>query len=51
MCIFIFERERETARVGEGQRERGTRRIRSGLRADSRELSAGLEHTNREIVI
>ena len=37
-------------RVGEGQRERGEQRIRSGLHADCREPDAGLEPVNREIM-
>ena len=42
--------ERDRACVGQGQRERGRRRTRGGLRAVRAEPDAGLELTNREIV-
>ena len=50
-CLFIFERERETAcaRV-EGQRQRVRQRIPSRLHAVSTEPDAGLEPMNHEIM-
>ena len=52
---MYFERERTSRKGAERGRRRGEERqrdrIRSGLRADSRESDAGLELTNREIMI
>ena len=51
VCIFnvyLFLREREGVRAGEGQRERKTE-VQSRLGADSSGPDAGLELTNREI--
>ena len=46
--MFIFERERERKSRGGAERER--QRIQSRLCADRRELDAGLEFANREIL-
>ena len=52
----LRETERERAHVcvqlGEGQRERVTEdpKLQSGLHTDSRELNAGLELTNHELM-
>ena len=50
MLIYFLERERERerARMWEGQREGD--RIQSGLCGDSRESNAGPELTNHEIM-
>ena len=45
---YSFLRDRDGVQVGEGQRERGRRRIRSSSRLP--EPDVGLEPTNREIM-
>ena len=47
---FLREKGRAHANKGGTERERGRQKIRSGLCTDSRELNAGLELTNPEIV-
>ena len=50
-CLFIFERVRDRARAGEGQREGDPEsETGSGLRAVSTEPDVGLETTDREIM-
>ena len=47
--MFIFEREKDTARAGEGQRERDTEsKAGSRLRAVSAEPDVGLKPTNHD---
>ena len=50
--FFIFERERERARVEEGQRERETQNLKQtpGSEMSAQSLMAGLELTDCEIM-
>ena len=52
LSLFIFERERETAWAGEGQREKGDTESEAGSRLwpVSTEPYTGLKLTNREIM-
>ena len=48
--LFLSKWERERVPVSRGGAERGRRRIRSGLRAGSREPDVGLELVTLEII-
>ena len=48
--IHLFERERERAQMGEGQRERGNKRIPSRMGTVSAEPDMGLKPMNLDII-
>ena len=48
-CLFIFEKERDRAKMGEEQRERGRHRIRSRLQALSYQRRARCGARTREL--